>query len=57
MALQFRLKPGVEQRYEGEDLLLADQGGRALRLTSPAQPLVNEPPPFSRTVFRELLLH
>ena len=41
MALQFRLKPGVEQRHEGEDLLLADQGGRALRLTSPAKPLVN----------------
>jgi SagB-type dehydrogenase family enzyme len=41
MALQFRLKPGVEQRHEGEDLLLADQGGRALRLTRPAQPLVN----------------
>lgn len=30
MALQFRLKPGVEQRHEGEDLLLADQGGARL---------------------------
>jgi SagB-type dehydrogenase family enzyme len=40
MTLQFRLKHGVEQRYEGEDLLLLDQRGRALRLTAPALPLV-----------------
>ena len=40
MTLQFRLKHGVEQRHEGEDLLLLDQRGRALRLTAPALPLV-----------------
>ena len=40
MALQFRFKHGVEQRHEGEDLLLADQRGRALRITQPSQPLL-----------------
>jgi SagB-type dehydrogenase family enzyme len=40
MTLQFRLKHGVEQRHQGEDLLLLDQRGRALRLTAPAAPLV-----------------
>lgn len=40
MALHFRFKHGVEQRHDGEDLLLADQQGRALRLTAPSQPLL-----------------
>ena len=37
MPLRFRFKHGVEQRHEGEDLLLADQQGRALRLKAPSQ--------------------
>ena len=40
MTLQFRFTYGVEQRRDGEDLLLADQLGRALRLTAPSMPLV-----------------
>jgi len=40
MTLQFRLKHGVDQRHEGEDLLLLDQRGRALRITAPALSLV-----------------
>ncbi len=40
MTLQFRLKNGVEQRHEGEDLLLLDQRGRALRIAAPALSLV-----------------
>ena len=40
MALQFRFKHGLERRQEGEDLLLADQWGRVLRLTAPSQPLL-----------------
>ena len=40
MALQFRFKHGLERRQEGEDLLLADQRGRVLRLTAPSQPLL-----------------
>ena len=39
MTLQFRFTYGVEQRRDGEDLLLADQLGRALRLTAPSMPL------------------
>ena len=40
MALQFRFKHGLERRQEGEDLLLADQRGRVLRLTAPSQSLL-----------------
>ena len=40
MALRFRLKQGVEQQREGEDLLLIDRQRRALRLTAPSQTLV-----------------
>jgi SagB-type dehydrogenase family enzyme len=39
MPLRFRFKHGVEQRHDGEDLLLADQQGRALRLKAPSQSL------------------
>ena len=42
--MQFRFKSGVEQRQDGDDLLLADQRddqpGRALRIKAPSQPLV-----------------
>ena len=40
MALQFHFKHGVEQRHEGEDLLVADQRGRVLRISAPSQPLI-----------------
>ena len=40
MPLRFRFKCGVEQRHDGEDLLLTDQQGRALRLKAPSPSLV-----------------
>lgn len=39
MALHLQLKHGVDQRIDGDDLLLLDQRGRVLRLSAPSGPI------------------